>query len=160
MATGSNQIEWGIRGDPCIPPGFCLNDWSHVWTRPKPLNILLCPLAGPCFPPWTPLLIRTNQASVLFSTGPVRPLSSLETLGSGFRVHASSKSTQAITLRAPKTQEETWWEVLKESVLGLQSGTLLLSSPIFRDSLRISLGQLRRKTCRYSPGRFKSPQKD
>jgi len=44
----------------------------------------------------------------------------------------------------------------EESVLCLQSGTLLLSSPIFRDSLRISLGQLRRKICSYSPGRFKT----
>ena len=43
----------------------------------------------------------------------------------------------------------------EESVLCLQSGTLLLSSPIFCDSLRISLGQLRRKICSYSPGRFK-----
>lgn len=45
--------------------------------------------------------------------------------------------------------------VLRRVSPAFQSGTLLLSSPIFHDSLRISLGQLRRKICRYSPGRFK-----
>ena len=131
-----------------------MNDWNHVWTRPKPLNVLLCPLAGPLFstldstshsriPSISPVLHRPSQAPVFLRDSRVR------FQGPCLPRKHSGNHPEA------KTQEETWWEVLKESVLHLQSGTLLLSSPIFRDSLRISLGQLRRKTCRYSPGRFK-----
>lgn len=143
--------------------GFCLSDWTVPGQGHNPGMLCWVHSLDPCCPPWTPLFILSGHHQSCSPQAHSQAPGSLRR-GSdvGLQCPELPKSHTAWSVwLQPKVKQAgnvTWWGRRqwwrREAIQYLWLEPCLLSLSIFHNSPGVSLGQEKRKICRYSPGRF------